>query len=79
MLFAEGKPLGKRGIRWLKIHLATLYGYDKATFDDRETYTTEHLEDVYDSAENPLTVRPARLDSLHLTLLLGTSMVVESR
>ncbi|CCA72321.1 related to RPO41-DNA-directed RNA polymerase, mitochondrial [Serendipita indica DSM 11827] len=57
LLFAEGKPLGKRGIRWLKIHLANLYGYDKATFDDRETFSTEHLEEIYDSAENPLTGR----------------------
>ena len=29
--FAEGRPLGKSGLRWLKIHLANLYagGVDK--------------------------------------------------
>ncbi|KAG8792901.1 DNA-directed RNA polymerase, partial [Serendipita sp. 399] len=53
-MFAEGKPLGKRGVRWLKIHLSNLFGYDKAPFDDRESFTTEHLSEVYDSAEKPL-------------------------
>ncbi|KAG8774739.1 DNA-directed RNA polymerase, partial [Serendipita sp. 398] len=54
LMFAEGKPLGQRGIRWLKIHLSNLFGYDKAPFDDRENFATEHLSEIYDSAENPL-------------------------
>lgn len=29
LMFDEAKPLGERGWRWLKIHLANLYGYDK--------------------------------------------------
>lgn len=52
-MFAEGKPLGARGLRWLKIQLAGLYGYDKASFDDREKWVMERLDDIYDSAENP--------------------------
>jgi DNA-directed RNA polymerase len=56
LMFAEGKPLGKKGLRWLKIHLSNVFGYDKAPFDDRETFATEHLTEIYDSAENPLTV-----------------------
>ncbi|KAF5391949.1 hypothetical protein D9757_003234 [Collybiopsis confluens] len=35
LIFAEGKPLGERGMRWLQIHLANLYGFDKANFDER--------------------------------------------
>lgn len=31
-------------------------GYDKANFDEREARAMEHLEDVFDSADNPLTV-----------------------
>ncbi|KAI0052454.1 DNA/RNA polymerase [Auriscalpium vulgare] len=54
LLFAEAKPLGERGLRWLKIHLANLYGYDKATFDERVIFVQEHLDDIFDSAENPL-------------------------
>lgn len=56
LLFADGRPLGERGLRWLKIHLANLAGYDKAPFDDRATYAMEHIEDIYDSAEKPLEV-----------------------
>jgi DNA-directed RNA polymerase len=54
MLFADAKPLGERGLRWLKIHLANLAGFDKASFGEREQYTMDHLEDIYDSAMNPL-------------------------
>ena len=32
-------------------------GFDKASFDEREAYAMENLEKVYDSADNPLTVR----------------------
>ncbi|OSD03827.1 DNA/RNA polymerase [Trametes coccinea BRFM310] len=54
LLFGEAKPLGARGLRWLKIHLANLVGYDKASFDERVQYVHDHLDDIYDSAERPL-------------------------
>ncbi|KAA1474146.1 DNA/RNA polymerase [Dentipellis sp. KUC8613] len=57
LLFADKKPLGVRGLRWLKIHLANLYGYDKATFDERVAFVEQRLDDIFDSAENPLTGR----------------------
>ncbi|GJN93218.1 hypothetical protein Rhopal_006265-T1 [Rhodotorula paludigena] len=52
--FGEAKPLGERGLRWLKIHLANLTGFDKASFDEREAFAMEHLDDVFDSADKPL-------------------------
>ncbi|KAG6896061.1 hypothetical protein C0992_010594 [Termitomyces sp. T32_za158] len=52
--FADARPLGERGLRWLKIHLANLYGYDKASFDERVEWVHSRLEDIHDSAENPL-------------------------
>ena len=52
--FAEKKPLGPRGFRWLKIHLANLMGYDKASFDDREKFTEENMHLLRDSAQKPL-------------------------
>lgn len=55
MLFAEGKPLGEHGLRWLKVHLASVYGYDKASFSEREQFVMDHLDDIYDSVNNPLT------------------------
>ncbi|EEB87029.1 hypothetical protein MPER_15811, partial [Moniliophthora perniciosa FA553] len=48
------KPLGARGLRWLKIHLANLYGYDKASFSERVEYIDARLEQIFDSATNPL-------------------------
>lgn len=55
LIFAKGKELGLVGLRWLKIHLANVYGYDKANLQEREDFATEHLADIYDSATNPLT------------------------
>ena len=55
--FAEVKPLGEAGLRWLKIHISNLYGFDKASLDERANFTMQHLEEVYDSAEKPIDVR----------------------
>ncbi|KAJ6899503.1 DNA-directed RNA polymerase 1B [Populus alba x Populus x berolinensis] len=54
--FAEGRPLGKSGLRWLKIHLANLYagGVDKLSYDGRISFTENHLDDIFDSADRPL-------------------------
>lgn len=52
--FAEAKPLGADGLRWLKIHLANICGYDKVSLDDREAFAMAHLDDIYDSADHPL-------------------------
>ncbi|OAY76980.1 DNA-directed RNA polymerase 2B, chloroplastic/mitochondrial [Ananas comosus] len=54
--FAEGRPLGKSGLRWLKIHLANLYagGVDKLSYEGRIAFTENHLEDIFDSADRPL-------------------------
>ncbi|KAG9252648.1 uncharacterized protein F5Z01DRAFT_625401 [Emericellopsis atlantica] len=54
LTFAKGKPLGARGLRWLKIHLANVHGLDKASFNDREAFATENLANIRDSATNPL-------------------------
>lgn len=56
LMFAEPKPLGERGLRWLKIHLANMTGFDKASFDERESFAMEHLDDVFDSVDHPLDV-----------------------
>lgn len=56
LTFAETRPLGASGLRWLKIHVANLYGYDKASFEERVVFVEKHMEDIYDSAEKPLDV-----------------------
>ncbi|WVZ25180.1 hypothetical protein V8G54_003724 [Vigna mungo] len=54
--FAEGRPLGKSGLHWLKIHLANLYagGVDKLSHNDRIAFTENHLDDIFDSSDRPL-------------------------
>lgn len=54
LMFAKGKELGAVGLKWLKIHLANVFGYDKASLQEREDFATEHIADIYDSATNPL-------------------------
>ncbi|KAG9440247.1 hypothetical protein H6P81_020412 [Aristolochia fimbriata] len=54
--FADGRPLGKSGLHWLKIHLANLYagGVDKLSYDGRLAFTENNLDDIFDSADRPL-------------------------
>ncbi|KAL0741238.1 hypothetical protein Bca4012_082751 [Brassica carinata] len=54
--FAEGRPLGKSGLYWLKIHLANLYagGVEKLSHDGRLAFVENHLDDIIDSAENAI-------------------------
>lgn len=54
LVFAEGQPLGPHGLRWLKIQLANMAGFDKASLDEREAYTDQHRALILDSADNPL-------------------------
>ena len=54
LTFGEAKPLGERGLRWLKIHFANMSGHDKASLDGRVEYAEEHLDDIFDSADHPL-------------------------
>eukprot|EP01133_Synstelium_polycarpum_P018059 gene18059-21571_t len=52
--FAESKPLGARGLDWLRVQVANLFGVDKISFEDRINFTNEHMEQITDSAINPL-------------------------
>ncbi|XP_038987041.1 DNA-directed RNA polymerase 3, chloroplastic isoform X2 [Phoenix dactylifera] len=54
--FAEGRPLGKSGLQWLKIHLANLYGggVGKLSYDGRLAFVENNLPDIFDSAVNPI-------------------------
>lgn len=47
--FADKKPLGKRGLYWLKAHVATCYGFDKANFDTRAVWTDTHMDLIRDA------------------------------
>lgn len=53
--FSEGKPLGKIGATWLKIHLANCYGVDKVSYADRIMWTEANAEAILACAKDPLT------------------------
>lgn len=55
--FGEGRPLGRTGLRWLKIHLANVFaagGVDKLSFDGRIAFVDDNIDDILDSAVQPL-------------------------
>ncbi|OWF53869.1 DNA-directed RNA polymerase, mitochondrial-like [Mizuhopecten yessoensis] len=54
-LFANGKPLGEKGLDWLKIHVINLTGLKKKHSNrDRIAYANQIIEEILDSADNPL-------------------------
>ncbi|NXE95282.1 RPOM protein, partial [Menura novaehollandiae] len=64
LLFAEGKPLGPKGLDWLKIHLINLTGLKKKNaLQERLDYANEIMEDILDSADHPLTGRKWWMDT----------------
>jgi DNA-directed RNA polymerase len=54
--FSEKRPLGERGLWWLKIHISNLYGFDKAPLEERFAFTENNLDHILDSAQNPVEV-----------------------
>jgi DNA-directed RNA polymerase, mitochondrial len=52
--FAKGRELGKSGLWWLRVHLANVFGYDKASFEERHNFALDHMEEIRDSAKRPL-------------------------
>lgn len=55
--FAEGRPLGLRGLDWLKIHLVNLTGLKKRdSLSMRLAFADQIMEEILDSADNPMTV-----------------------
>ncbi|KAF3082608.1 DNA-directed RNA polymerase [Orbilia oligospora] len=76
--FSEKKPLGESGLRWLKIHLSNLGGYDKASLIAREEWAESRMEDVFDSARDPLGGKRWWLESEDPWQMLATCMELEA-
>lgn len=55
--FAYTKPVGKNGIRWLKIQAANSFGEDKVSLDDREKWATDHADKIVECASSPYEAR----------------------
>lgn len=58
LIFHQAKPLGVDGFSWLKLHCINLTGLKKRdSVRERLLYAEEVMEDILDSADNPLTGR----------------------
>jgi len=55
LTFQEGRPLGRDGLLWIKVHLANVFGKDKLPFEKRVEFVEMELDNILDSAKNPLT------------------------
>lgn len=53
-LFWDGKEIGERGLEWLKIHMANVYGIDKAPLKDRIKFVEDNLDIIKACAEDPI-------------------------
>ena len=51
--FANGKPLGAEGWKWLAIHGANVAGYDKASFEDRVNWVQDNEDEIIAIAADP--------------------------
>jgi DNA-directed RNA polymerase len=47
------KPLGERGVYWLKVAIANSFGFDKARFDDRALWTDQHWGSIRAALSEP--------------------------
>lgn len=54
LTFADAKPIGDRGLRWMFIHIANLCGANKMSLDAREDFGRSSLDAILDSARNPV-------------------------
>ena len=50
----EAAPLGPQGFRWLLVHLANMYGYDKTSFEERIAWTQHHKSQIETCARDPI-------------------------
>lgn len=55
LVFHETRPLGKDGFSWLKLHCINLTGLKKRdSVIERLLFAQEIMDDILDSADNPL-------------------------
>lgn len=58
LIFDQAQPMGEDGFSWLKLHCINLTGIKKRdSVRERLLYAEEVMDDILDSADNPLTGR----------------------
>lgn len=51
--FHKKKPLGPRGLFWLKVHVANSFGFDKERMQDRARWTEKNWEAIVRALDEP--------------------------
>lgn len=72
--FAEGKPLGKEGLKWLKVHVANCCGFDKHDADTKEKWCDENWSQIENFIDNPLDVDAPEPDTAFTLLQAGLAL-----
>ena len=52
--FSVGKPVDANSIKWLQIHGANMYGFDKENYDRRIKWIEDRTDEIKQYAENPI-------------------------
>jgi DNA-directed RNA polymerase len=55
--FANGKPLGEEGWKWLAIHGANVAGFDKVSLEDRVNWVQDNEDEIIRIAKDPYNER----------------------
>ncbi len=77
LVFAEGKPLGEKGLQWLKLHAVNLTGLKKREpVQARLDFAEEILDDILDSANDPMGGRKWWLESEEPWQTLGVCLEI---
>lgn len=69
--FAEGKRLGKRGLFWLKVHIANCCGYDKKDFNLRAKWVDDNWGFIQEFINDPLNTDAPENDTAFTLLAAG--------
>ena len=72
--FAEGKPLGERGLFWLKVHVANCCGYDKHDAEIKAKWTDDNWPLIQNFINNPLDVDAPEPDTAFTLLQSGLAL-----
>lgn len=51
--FREGKVLGDAGLKWLAVHGANKYGYNKVSYTDRYKWVMDNMDSIREVASHP--------------------------
>lgn len=72
--FANGKPLGKTGLHWLKVHVANCCGYDKHDDKIKAAWVDENWSYIENFINNPLDIDAPEPDTAFTLLQAGSAL-----